>query len=250
MSERKRANTPAPAAGGGKKSWKAYRVPIVIVLVWLAIVAYQVGAQRGVVGDPGSGCPGHWHYMLEVHIDEDELIFDPQVNRGFSDATRTGFHVHDATGRVHMHPGTERCIEFDETMEFFGLEVATGSLTVGSQYNYLTQGPIAGTYENNDTHELRLYHADWDYQNDARGTWNRITNINGFLDEQIGNGDAVLLTYVSKDAPDELIASQQDGVAAIGDSYVPAKKSIFVPIMAATMFAGIGLAVWNKFRVA
>lgn len=248
MSERKRANAPAQSAGD-KKSWKAYRVPIVIVLVWLAIVGYQVGAQRGIVGDPGGGCPGHWHYMLDVHIDDEELTFDPQVNRAFSEA-REGFHIHDATGRVHMHPGTERCIEFQETTEFFGLDVAGDSLTVSSSFSYRTTESVAGTYTNNDTHEVRLYHAEWDYGAGDRGAWKRVSNINGFLDDQIGNGDAVLLTYVAKDAPDSLIEAQQDGVGFIGDEYLPAKKGIFVPIMAATMFAGIGLAVWNKFRVA
>ena len=88
---------------------KRYRVPLVIVLVWLAIVGYQVAAQRGIIGEPGGRCPGHWHAMTDVYLDDgnnatsDELTFDPRVNQAFGDAAG-GYHLHDDTGRLHMHP--------------------------------------------------------------------------------------------------------------------------------------------------
>lgn len=249
MSERKRANASVQEQASIGDKIKKFRVPIVILLLWLAIVGYQVAAQRGVVGDPGDGCPGHWHHMLDVHIDGEELTFDPNVNRIFSDSAG-GFHLHDDTGRVHYHPGTERCIPLEDALAFLGLDVDADGMTVSSQFHYRTTAPVAGTYATNDTHELRVYHAEWDYGANERGDFQMVKNVNKLLEQQIGNGDSILITYVPKDVDGSVIDAQMADSGAIGESYIPAKKDIFVPIMATTLFAGVGILVWSKFRVA
>jgi hypothetical protein len=232
---------------------KRYRVPLVIVLVWLAIVGYQVAAQRGIIGEPGGRCPGHWHAMTDVYLDDgdnatsDELTFDPRVNQAFGDAAG-GYHLHDDTGRLHMHPAAVRCIPLGDVYEFLGITLHDDRVDVDVRHNYLT--PVLPSYSNNDTHELRVYHMPWNWASQGPGEWRQVGDIEGFMGKQVGNGDKVLVTYVAKDASNATIAAQQDGIGAIGAAYTPQAKSIFMPIVAATIFAGLAFAVWQRMTAA
>lgn len=242
--QRRRANAPTES-GEASSSIKAFRVPIAIGIIWLAVVGYHVAAANGVVGSGGPECPGHWHAGYAVHVDDQKLSFDPRLNPSFGDASGSpgvGAHIHGDDGTLHMHPGAIRCIPVGDLMEKLGVEATDSSITISSAHRE------SGTYTTNETHEFALYHQPWG------GEWKRVTNVASFVDKQVGNGDRVLFTYMEKGST--ALSAQQDGVTDLtGGNYEPLESTGFsgeriIAIIMASIFAILAVAIWNKFRSA
>src|SRR5687768_1857532 len=73
MSPRERRAQRAQVREGpkGGVNWKRYRVHIAIVLVWALIIGGIVAAEKY-----GEDCPGHWHAIMDVYVDGQEVSFN------------------------------------------------------------------------------------------------------------------------------------------------------------------------------
>ncbi len=228
---------------------KKFMIPIIIVAIWGSVVAFQFA--------PEKECPGHWHAGYAVFVDGQEVPFNPNAGvyhpsanpdgQQWGDAGASpgsGFHIHGDDGLLHMHPATTRCIESEDIFKKLDVKVAASTLTLDAPH------ALAGTYTTNDTHEVAVYHRAWN------GDWDRVNKVGSFMKDQLGNGDQILITYIMK-GDTATLQAQQDAVRSlVGDpSYEPGPAAARlddterVNIIAVTLFAGVALFIWNKFRV-
>lgn len=221
---------------------KKFRVPIVIVILWAAIVGFQVAQAQGVIGEFGEDCPGHWHAGYSVWIEDEQLSFNPQLNPAWADQgaqPAVGFHLHDGSGNMHMHPG-ERCIPFGSISEKLNVEVRDGRMVVEAPH-----GP-QGTYEDNETHEVVVYHQPWGED------WRKVGNIDSFMGKQVGNGDRVMVAYLDPSAESLIESHQLDTFNPEGSNYEPPAEGgfddgAFVGITMTSIFAILAIVLWYNF---
>ncbi len=223
-----------------------YRTPIIIVLAWAAVMAFQYGQATGAI-EAGEECPGHWHAGYAVFIDDQRLSFNPGLDAAWGDANTSpasGFHIHGDDGILHAHPGAERCIPLGEMMEKLDVDVFQDRVEVGAPHR------ITGTFETNDTHEFVVYHRPW-----GDDAWTRVANVPNLLDEQPADGDQILFTYVEK-GDDATVTQQQEATPSLrGGNYEPpapeSESGIpdenLVPMIAVTVIAFAAILVWRAF---
>ena len=237
---RQRANESHDEGKSPLDALKAYRVPIVIGVLWLAVVGYNVAAAEGVIEVGGDGCPGHWHAGYAVYVDGEQLRFNPNGPAG--DAQNTppvGMHRSAAGWKWSVPSSPWMWNPTGDAFEKLGVDISGDELTVSAAH------PQAGTYKENATHSVRVFHQEWE------GTWTEVSNVGSFLGKQLGNGDRVLITYGP--AGEDVSALQESVRDLEGGTYEPAAQGggysddRIIGIIMATIFAGLALMIWRKF---
>jgi len=229
--ERHEANKESPSMG---KRFKAYRVPLGIFIIWAAIVGFQVAQAQGIIGGDDPGCPGHWHPVMSVYVDGQNVPFSHPAFQQHGEGEAAGFHVHDDSGVLHFHPATERCIPLKAAVGHLGMEVQKDAFVLDGHH------ALAGSYPINETHTVRIYTQDFGADEwEARSL--------SFLAKQPWNGQKILLTY--GDANQTVIQAQQASVPDVPANYEPQDTQEFpvVPVIAATVFATVAFMVWRSF---
>ncbi len=222
-----------------KATFKKFRVPVVITIIWLAIVSYNVAVAQGVIEAGGEECPGHWHAGYSVWVEDNQLGFSERGPGG--DAGRSpagGFHIHGNDGTLHFHPGTERCIPIGDALEKLGVTVSSDTLTIDE-----TQHVAGGTYAENATYDVVVYHKAWG------GDWKEVSNVGSFMDKQLGNGDQIMVSYHAADSPVTIEDRQAQTKSLAGGNYEPVEQDgvddgVFIGITMATIFAIIAIVIW------
>lgn len=235
---RARAESDKPSADPG--AWvKQNRVPIIIGVVWLLFVGYNVAAMNGIISaESEDGCPGHWHSRLHVYADGAQVNFAnyPGFNQ-LGDSDAAGFHLHNTGGSdpeiMHFHPAVERCIPLDAALEHIGIIVTSDTLTLESPLRE------AGTYTESGNDTVEVWHRPFGED------WVQITNVGGFMDKQLQNGDRLLVYHGDAGG----VALAQEGVGDLGQSYEPNAEAtdpkFIIRIIAVTVLALVALMIFR-----
>ncbi len=229
--ERHEATKESPSLG---KRVRALRIPIAIFVVWAAIVGFQVAQAEGLIGGEDPGCPGHWHPVMSVYVNDQNVPFSHPAFQQHGEGQAAGFHVHDDSGVLHFHPATERCIPLKAAMGHLGMEVEKDAFVLDGHH------ALAGSYPINETHTVRVFTKDW-----GADEWKERSL--SFLDKQPWNGQKILLTYGDADAA--TIAAEEAAVPDVPSNYEPQDANAFpvVQFIAATSFAIVAFMIWRSF---
>lgn len=235
--ERRRQRAQAEKRTDVMAGVKRLRVPIIIGVVWALVVAYNVAAAEGIIETGADDCPGHWHVGFSVWVEEQKLSFPPTGPGGDAAASPgAGFHLHGDDGIMHYHPGRERCMDLEGPLAKLGVEASGSSLVVRGQ-----------TYEENETHQVVVYHQPWG------GEWKEVKSVGSFLDKQPGNGDRVMIAFMTEDSTVGVPQRQAQTADLTGGNYEPPPAgsgftdATFIAITMATIFALLAIMLWYNF---
>jgi hypothetical protein len=159
--ERRRANASPDSSSSALHSLKTYRIPIIIVVLWVAIVGATV-----TFANPDVECPGHWHSTFNVFVDDEKVPFaagNPQYTfsgdgRGGQLPLRT--HMHSGADNYwHFEPSTRECIDLSDPMKRVDMVLRTGELSLTGQYH--ESNSWGGVHQDNETHQVRAFLKEW-----------------------------------------------------------------------------------------
>ncbi len=215
-----------------KAMLRKFMVPIIIVLISGAIIGYNVAASQGVFGED-EGCPGHWHAGYSVWDGDTKVDFSERTAAGNAQASPgAGFHIHGNDGTLHFHPAAERCIALGDALEKMDVMVTSETLTVRGE-----------TREADADHEVVVYHQPWG------GDWRQITNLGKFFDDQIGDGDRLVIAFTAKNSTLTIEDRQMATTDLTGGNYEPTTTSgmddeVFVRITVTAIFGVLAILIW------
>lgn len=236
---RQRHEQTAPKASVGK-TLKTYRVPIVIVVIWAAIVGFNVAQAEGAIGSIGPDCPGHWHATFDIFVDGQHVAFvDNPAYRitGEGGTLPLETHMHRGQDRVwHFEPSVERCIDLGDAAARVDVTWTSDSLSLSGSYH--DSRGWGGTHSDGDNGTLQFWVHGWN------GEWKQVTGPQ-LADKQAPDGEQVLILFGDLDAA--TVQQLQAAATPIPSNLQPHAAEgefPFVPVMAATLFAGLALYLW------
>jgi hypothetical protein len=219
---------------------KQWRIPIIIVLLWGAIVAYNVAASEGAFGDPGPDCPGHWHVTFDVFVDGQRVAFvDNPAYRitGEGGTLPLETHMHQGQDRIwHFEPAVPRCIDLGDAAERVDVTWTADSLTLAGAYHE-SRG-WGGTHVDGVNGTLAFWVHDFG------GEWREVRGPD-LAGRQPPDGQQVLIVF--GDASAATLGQLQAAATPIPGNLEPriaTGEFPFVPVMAATIFAALALYLW------
>ena len=230
---RERAKSTAPSGAG--RAFKQYRVHLVIVLVFGAILAVMAtnAAQ-------GTECPGHWHSTQDVYVNGQRVSYlhgkydlnGARVNGG---SMSVSAHMHNTQGNDytwHFEPPTaQTCIPFADALRVVDTEMSGDRLVLDGVQS------ITGTFEANSTHTLRAFHRVGD------GDWQDIS-IGRLNDRQLRANERVLLVFGNSTEDVSPFQAAADG-RAIESSSGTGGSSTWVPVFGVGILGLVVLGAWH-----
>ncbi len=217
-------------------SFKKYRVPVVILILWAAIVAYNVNAAEN-----SADCPGHWHSTMTVYVNGDRVLFTPHPAYTLEGGTMpVKTHMHRGSESLwHFEPtGGKECIEFRDALRFVDMDISPSKLTLSGDYH--ANAGWGGSFENNETHKLTAWQKPWE------GEWESIS-ISTLDKMQVPDGHEILIVYGDQD--DAGIAELQSQAQPNTQTPGPTTGSVFPwgPVLGISGMAVVALMVWRSF---
>lgn len=181
--ERRRQQHRPPRRIAQPGSARKLVVPAIIMLAVVGIAAAMI------LYNPTDDCPGHWHSAYTVYVEGEPLPFSPQTSDWGqqSNPTARGSHIHGDDGVYHWHPQPSRCMSWREGLSHLDVDVNGDRLVLGEPH-----GQMAGTYEAQGDHQIRVFEQKWSQQND---TWREVQNPRSMLRDQPQNGDGLVIIY-------------------------------------------------------
>lgn len=233
--DRRRDRAKSNAPGGAGRAFKRYRVHLVIVLVFGAILtAMAVNASKG------TDCPGHWHSTQDVFVNGERVSYlhgkydlnGARVNGGSMSVTA---HMHNTQGNDytwHFEPPTaSTCVPFGEALDVVDTRISSDTLVLDGAQS------VTGTFEENATHELRIYHrvADGDWESISAGKLN---------DRQLRANERVVIVFGNSTEDVSPYQAQADS-HAIESSSGTGGSSGWVPVVGVGILGLIVLGAWH-----
>ncbi len=216
-------------------SFKKYRVPLVIILLWGGIVAYNVTAADNV-----ADCPGHWHSTMTLYVNGERVTFtgNPQYTlEGGTMPVKT--HMHRGSESLwHFEPTSKECIKYSAALERVDMNMSPDKLVLSGSY-HAEQG-WGGTHTVNETHKLTAWQKPW------QGNWTQISIAK--LDKmQVPDGYEILIVYGDEDA--DGIAELQSLAQPNGQTPGAPTGAVFPwgPVLGISGMAFVALLVWRSF---
>ncbi len=215
---------------------KKLRVPIVIVILWAAIVGFNVAQGQGLIGDNAENCPGHWHSTMDFFVDGERVAFPqgPYKISGEGGKLPLSSHMHAPDDRTwHWEPSTVTCLDFRDAMDKVDVDMRSDAISFdGSQ-------TITGTFVNNETHSWKAYTSEYE----AGWETSTISKISG---RQLLDGERVVFVYSPID-DDGAALRDNVGPMSQGVSGATDDPTMFIAITMTSIFALIGLMIWWNF---
>lgn len=235
--DRRRERAKANAPGSGARTFKRYRVHLVIVLIFGAIVTAMA-----VNGAKGADCPGHWHASQDVFVHGERISFNhPKFTlegaRSYGGSMPVSSHMHQGDDAMwHFEPSTPNtCIEFGDALRFVDMDLESGRLVLDGGHEALGQ---AGTYRNGENGTLQAEHKVGD------GEWEDIS-ISSLNRRQLRPDERVLIHFDNGTADQELMRSTAEAHSIQGSSGV-GKGSGYVPAVGVGILGLVVLGAWHS----
>lgn len=226
--------------GESRRIWNRFKVHLVIVLLWLAIV----GVVWAATPDEHK-CPGHWHSTMDVYVDGQAVSFDhPSFTIEQNPDMPFSTHMHRGSpGLWHFEPqGGRDCIDLSRALTHVGMGLSGSRLELTGVHESLNPA-AAGVHEENETHELRAWHKVRD------GPWEEI-DPGRLADRQPKDFERMVIAF--GDLTEEQITQfqEQSSDPAQGADAPPEEKpeKPWLPIMGITIIAIIALVVWSNLQ--
>lgn len=217
---RQRAKSNAPAAGA---ALKRYRVHLIIVLVFGAIVAAMV-----VDGRSSAECPGHWHSSDDVFVHGQRVPFSHpkftlEGSSSYGGSMPVSSHKHQGDDFMwHFEPSTANtCVPYGDGLRFVDMELEPGRLVLDGAH----AAPYAGTYRDGENGTVRAEHCLGSATSCEE--WQPIS-ISRLLDRQLRPNERVIVwfgneTEATAEMRETASAHNIQGSSGVGgSSYVPA----------------------------
>jgi hypothetical protein len=186
--DRRRERAKAKPSDAAGRTFKRYRVHLVIVLLFGAIITVMaVNAQNG------SSCPGHWHASQDVYVNGERVSYahpkyDLSGSRQNGGSMSVSAHMHQNGGDFLWHfepPVAKTCIPYERALDVVDTDLSEDRLVLDGAHEQLG---LSGTFEVDDEHQLRAYHKV------GEGGWQDIS-IGSLLRRQLVGDERVLIVY-------------------------------------------------------
>ncbi len=235
---RQRSNQTEKPGFDAKKLWNTFKVPVVVLLIWGAVVGVMVTQAY-----TGELCPGHWHSTMDVYIDGEPLRFDhPAWTLEGRQGMPLRSHMHQGSpGIWHWEPqGSSICIPFNEGASHADLELQDDRLILNDRHADVGQD---GEYvDGADGKQLVVYMKPWG------GDWEEV-EAGWFADRQMMDGEKVIIAYgTPEDTEMGLVTSM---TTPLSDSLQPndtGRQFPVIPVVGISVIALVFLAIWNNIR--
>ena len=232
--DRRRERAKASAGPDAGRTFKRYRVHLVIVLVFGTIITIMA-----VNASSGKECPGHWHSSQDVFVNGQRVAYTHGKYDLTSAAANGGSmsvsaHMHNTGGndyQWHFEPPTKRCVPFDDALRAIDTELGPDSLVLDGVQS------VTGTFRENATHSLRAYHRIGD------GDWQDIS-IGRLADRQLVANERVIVVFGNSTEDVAPYQATADGHQIEGSSGTGGNDE-WVPVVGVSILGIIVLGGWH-----
>lgn len=229
---RERAKVNAPSNAG--RTFKQYRVHLVIVLLFGAIVTgMSISASRG------PECPGHWHSTQDFYVNGDRVSYlhgkyDLNGARANGGSMSVSAHMHNTGGNDytwHFEPPTARkCIPYEDALRVIDTDLSKDRLVLDGEQD------ITGDFRVDSNHTLRAFHRVGD------GAWDSIS-IGSLLDRQLRPEERLIVVYGN--ATDDIAAFQAAADSHAIESSSDVSAGSLVPAVGVGILGLVVLVGWH-----
>ncbi len=242
--ERRRARAETAKKTNVGATIKKFRIPILILLIWAAVVGFNVAQAEGVIASKGESCPGHWHSTFDVYVDGQKVAFTANPAYTLEGGQGMGIRTHmhrGAEGIWHFEPPTIACGEMVDAMDLLDMKVSSTAMTLSGGYHDVNGW--GGTHTVDGNNSLHILYKEFD------GEWTEMS-ASAFNKFQPLDGSQILIVYGSEDAA-ALATLQSTGTTSLPENLTPqgydAGPGNFIAITMASIFALLALLIWYNF---